>query len=303
MIITSSSPSSPWSSGLRLSLGFGEGTGLDFSQAGMMEVEGAVEPFLDFDFGVDEVGAVGWGKELVEGALETHGVVVLDGSGGLGAEDAFEFEVGEKRSPCGFRVLGRFLEATAEFRDEDAVEVGGGGLTIGHAVSGEFGDQAPMKGPVQTFAPAAGLGRMGEDETDGELFHGDFEMSFLDLRALLDMGSAVAGGDELAGAIEVEAGGEALSLEDLITDFETTIAVRGGLELSPERFTGGVAAKEEANLRPRLAEPTMGRAVKEEEFPFPGPTGPPSSMRLHPARGPAMPQGTKPEPGGSPPRA
>lgn len=69
-------------------------------------------------------------------------------------------------------------------------------------------DESSLKASVQALASSSGLGTVSKDQVNGEMLHGDFKMGFLNFRPLLDMGSAVAGGSELAGHVQVEGGGK-----------------------------------------------------------------------------------------------
>jgi hypothetical protein len=79
--------------------------------------------------------------------------------------------------------------------------------------------------------------------------------------------AAGSGGDELAGAVEVEGAGQAEADEDLIADLEAAVAVFLGLELAPQRLAGGVVTGQQQAARPPAgSEPGVGAAVEEEQL-------------------------------------
>ena len=134
-------------------------------------------------------------------------------------------------------------------------------------IASEFGDEAVLEGTVESFAAAAGLRAVGDDELDGEGVHGGLKGRW---RERFSVGSrSMAGADEVAGAVEVEGGGEAVEAEDAVTDGETAVAVFRGLKASAEGFAGGVVAgQEHADARMIGSEPLVWASVEEEAFAF-----------------------------------
>jgi hypothetical protein len=79
----------------------------------------------------------------------------------------------------------------------------------------------------------------------------------------------MVGGDELAGAVEVEGGGQAEMAEDVVADLEAAVAVFLRLELADQRDTRGVVAgQQQAYGRIGLSEPGMWGAVEKEQLAF-----------------------------------
>ena len=227
-------------------------------------MDGAIKPLLDLDAGMEEMEPSGRGRKLVGLGLKADGVIVGDHALILSGQDAFEVQLLWDRSPGGPGIRGLVGESFLVFGDEDAVEIFGSGFAVLDPFVDQFGDESVLEAAVEALASAAGLGAVGKDEPDRELRHGSFEVGVLDLGTLLDMGSAVAGGGELAGAVEVKSGGEAEFFKHLIADLEATVAIFVGLELTPEGFSGGVvAAEEQAHFGAVVPEPGMGRAVQE----------------------------------------
>jgi hypothetical protein len=99
--------------------------------------------------------------------------------------------------------------------------VGGGvgGLDAGPA---KFGDEPALEGSFDALDPAASLWGFGEDGLDGQAVHGDLKAGGLVI-PLEWMGAAVAGSRNLAGFVEVQAIGEAVTSEDVVKHLETGI--------------------------------------------------------------------------------
>ncbi len=171
--------------------------------------------------------------------METDGVVIVDVAAVVGAADGVQVDTGRQPKEGGCRVPGFDSEPPGVVGDEDAVEIVGGSGSGSDAGSAQLGDQPALKGAVDPLAAAAGLGAVGKDELDGESVHGDFEMGGF-VVALEGMGAAVAGSVKLAGAVEVEALGQAVATADVGEHFEAGIACLLGYKEPLQGPAGGV---------------------------------------------------------------
>src|SRR6516225_1983203 len=248
--------------------------GRDCSVPPVVEVDAAVEPLLDLDFGPGQARAACRRQQLVRLPLETDRVIVRHHARELGRQHGLEVDPGRQRTPGRLGVGRVVTEAAAVTWDEDAVEVLRGPPRRGDLVEFQLGDQPVLEGAVEAFAASAGLGAVGEDQADLEQAHGVLEVCRLALGVVQRLGAAVAGGDELAGAVEVEGAGQAEADEDLVTDLEAAVAVFLGLELAPQRLAGGVVAgQQQAAVRMAGAEPGVRTAVEEQQLSGPRAAG------------------------------
>jgi len=228
----------------------------------MEDVIRAIQPEMDHHFGPDEMGPRGGRQELDDASLNGDGVVVGDGSFEAFAQDVSEFQIGRPGPPGGDRVGGWNAEAALKAGQEAGIEVSCGLPSGGDAVKIEFGHEAILKGAVDPFSPASGLGGVGKDEGNAQLFHGPLELGRLPI-ALGDPQPAVAGGGELGRPIKVKRGGQTILLKDLVADAETPFQVFLLLKEAVEGLAGGVVgAKDEGALQ--TGEPGMRRAIQEE---------------------------------------
>ena len=162
------------------------------------EVDGAIEPELGAD--AEEAARR---EELIADAVELDGIVVGDFTRDLDTEDLVELLGSRSRSPGGSGVSGWEREALGIARDEGVIEEASGAGAIGEGAVDEFIDEAALKAAVKTFAAAARLRAMGEDQTNVEGLHGALEVSEL-LSGLADLDAVMARGFELTAAIEIE---------------------------------------------------------------------------------------------------
>ena len=240
--------------------------GCDCPGSFMPDVDGAVEPFLDGDLASGDADAAGVGFELVDLSAVADGVIVGDLAGVLRTQDGAQVESLGDRSE-GLVGISRFdSEALGVLGDEYLVEVGGGFRRVGDVVMIEFCDQPVLERAVDTLTPASGLRAVGEDEFHRQLSHGDLEVGRL-IITLEDMGTTMAGGSELAGMVEVECGGQAMTSADLIEDAKTAGQRFLRIELAVEGHAGGVVGGEDESRRWKGgAKPGMRAAIDEDEL-------------------------------------
>src|SRR5207247_3732669 len=100
-------------------------------------------------------------------ALEGDGVVLPHGADLFMTEDVGEVHAPERDKGRG-RIRGRPGEAAVVGREELLAQVPVGGGDGADAGDAELIDEAPLKGAVQAFAPAAGLRGVGRDVFDAE---------------------------------------------------------------------------------------------------------------------------------------
>jgi len=162
----------------------------------------AIKPLLDLNLGTDKTGSAFAEQELVGTALVGNGVIVGNGTLGLGAKYGPEVKALGHGSEPRFGVSRLDAEPLGILGDEGVVEIGGGRLRFGDTSVPELSNKPTLKGTVDAFAPASGLRTVGKDELDCECLHGDFEVCGF-VVALEAMDAAVAGSGELTGSIEV----------------------------------------------------------------------------------------------------
>ena len=232
----------------------------------MPNVDRAVRPLLDCDFGPGDADGTRAGLELVDSSVIADSVVVGYFAGGLGTQDGAQVEPLGNRSE-GWVGVSRFdSEASGVLGDEDPIEVVGGFDRVGDVVVVEFCYQPVLERAVDPFTPAAGLRAVGEDEFDGKRVHSDLEVGRF-IVTLEDMGTAMAGGSKLAGVVEVECSGQAMTSADLMEDAEATIERFLRIELAVEWHAGGVIGGEDESCRWKGgAKPGMRAAVDEDEL-------------------------------------
>ncbi len=128
----------------------------------------------------------------------------------------------------------------------------------------QFGNQAVLEGAVDSFCSSPGLGGVGKDQSDAQFIHGPFELGGV-VVVLESVDSAVAGGGEVGGSIEVEGVGEAVGGQYLQAHAQASGEVFVVLEESIEGFSRGiVGAQDQAGGSG--VEPLMGRAIEEEHL-------------------------------------
>ena len=230
-------------------------------------MKGLIEPLLDLDLGVGQVESSRRRFELIADAIHTDRVIVGDGAGQLCTEDGSQIAQRFGGSPSGGGVSGAFAEARDVLGDEHLVEVLGGAVAGVNMVALEFCGEAALEGAVEAFAATAGLRAVGEDQVYGEGLHRLLEVC--GRRGYTLFLGPMVGGDELAGAVEVEGSRQAESAEDVVADLEAAVAVFLRLELADQRDTGGViAGQQQAYGRIGVSEPGMRGAVEKEQLAF-----------------------------------
>ena len=268
--------------------------GNDYAVPRVAEVNAAIEPLLHRDRRPRQARATRRRQQLVAGPLETDRVIVGHDPRKLGRQHRVQVQAGRHPAPRGSWVGRCAAEATAVTRDELRVEVLRGAAGVADLVPPQLGDEPILKAAIEPFAAAAGLGAVGEDQADLQLAHGLLEVRRLAVRIVQGRQAAVARGDELAGAVQVEGARQAVADEDVVADGEAAVAILLGLELAPQRLAGSVvAAKQQAAGRALGAEPGMGAAIEEEQFAFTG-TACAAATMLAAAQGPTVAQWSQP---------
>jgi hypothetical protein len=259
---------------------------------GMDDVQGAVGTALEGDACFDVASASGDGQQLPAPAVERDGVVWGDDTGFVAAEHGTEVVFSGHGPPGMAVVLGATAKASCVSRDEVLVEVFGGLVELGDALAAQLSDKSILEGAVESFSAPSCLGAAREGQSDGQLCHGPLKLGG---RRLFSFGQSMSGVEEMAGAVEVEGGGESVLGEELLADAEAAVSVFVGLEASDEGFSGGVVAGEdEAALGLFGSEPTVGASVEKEQLSLAWAGCASSSVFFEPSHGPSQSQGSEP---------
>src|SRR5580700_10332821 len=141
-----------------------------------------------------------------------------------------------------------------------------GGVEIAGVSEAELADQAVLAGAPDTFDAAFGLGRVGGDLLDAELFQSPAQMGgALFTRELFGQGPVVIVALKDAVAIAVQAEGDAVSSDHGVQGAEIAESVfRFELKVSGEDLAGGVVLKtDEGELGAAAFQPIMTAGIGE----------------------------------------
>src|SRR5580765_5154995 len=139
----------------------------------VVERDAAIEGLMDMYFGAGEAEATGLLRDLETAAFPLHDVVVADDTFMHEAADAVETVGSFPPSGCSFACL---PGETTVVVDDELAQHGVGGIDVRRLGQAQFAGEAILQDAPEAFDAAFGLGTVGGDEGDTELFQGAAEL-------------------------------------------------------------------------------------------------------------------------------
>ena len=235
------------------------------ARVAVVEDDSPIESLVDLHLGTDETEAAGLLRDLEAAAFPLHDVVVAD--------DAFVHEAADaveafwSRPPGSFHFAGHSGETAIVIGDEFA-QHGVGGIEVMSTRKAEFTAQAILQHTPESLDAAFGLGTVGGDESDAELFQCAAELGGLAFsRELFFDRPGVVVADKDAAAITIKSQRHTAAAQHLAKQAEVAESGLGREELRGQDLAGGIVLHAESGeARAATFQPVMRAAVELHQF-------------------------------------
>ena len=214
-----------------------------------------------------EAEALRLGRDLETASIPLHDVVVADAALVMKAADAVE--IFGSGTPGFFRFARGATEAAVVVGQETAQDLVGG-VQIVSTGQTQLAGEAILKGAPETFDASLGLGTVGSDVGDAELFQRAAELGgFTAAGELFFHRPVIVVANEDAVAIAVEAERYAEAAQQAVEQAEIAARIFGEEEFGDENFACGVVEKaEQGELRAAIFQPAMQAGVEQQHLAF-----------------------------------